>query len=82
MKDTLQAPPKVKVRVLPTMSLKNFRLKVLKTLKLPVSTHIQLWIALERGPIVDFAELEMTISDRQLEWWGVEDNSKIVYRAD
>jgi len=77
--EVLHCSPPVTFGVLPTMSLKVFRLKALKTLKLPPLIRIQFWLALERGSIVDFAELDMSLSDRALDWWGVEDNCKIVY---
>ncbi|KAF8586092.1 RNI-like protein [Ramaria rubella] len=71
--------PEFTLRVLPSMSLRVLRMKVLKTLKLPPQTQIQMWLALERGTLRDFAKLDMDIADRPLEFWGPDENSKIVY---
>lgn len=69
------------LRLLPSMSLRVLRLKVLKTLKLPPQSKIQMWLALERGTLREFAEMDMELADKPVEWWGAEDNSKIVYHA-
>lgn len=63
------------------MSLRVLRLKVLKTLKLPPQSKVQMWLALERGTLKEFAEMDMEMSDKPVEWWGVEGNSKIVYHV-
>lgn len=78
-KDNLRLPPKTELKILPTMTLKIFRLKLLKALKLTPSTAVQLWLALEHDSWVDFAELDLEIADRPLEWWGIEDEGKVVY---
>lgn len=63
------------------MSLRVLRLKVLKTLKLSPQSKVQMWLTLERGSLKEFAELDMDLADKPVEWWGAEDNSKFVYHA-
>jgi len=63
------------------MSLRVLRLKVLKTLKLPPQSKVHMWLALEQGSLREFAEMDMGMAEKPLEWWGVDDNSKIVYHV-
>jgi tubulin-specific chaperone E len=64
------------------MSLRVLRLKVLKTLKLPPQSKVQMWLALERGTMTEFAEMDIVeLGNKPVEWWGADANSKIVYRV-
>ena len=64
------------MRVLPTMTAKTFRMKLAKSFKVARSqqAHIRLWLQM---PDTAFAEIEATDGDRDLAWWGVEDNSLV-----
>ncbi|KAF7791340.1 hypothetical protein EIP86_002354 [Pleurotus ostreatoroseus] len=64
------------LRVLPTMTAKTFRMKLAKSFKVARSqqAHIRLWLQM---PDTAFAEIEATDGDRDLAWWGVEDNSLV-----
>ncbi|KAF8515830.1 hypothetical protein BU17DRAFT_76775 [Hysterangium stoloniferum] len=72
-------PGSTTLRVLPTMSLRVLRLKLFKTLRLSQPTNIRLWLVLERGPLKDFAEMELGMADKALEWWGLDENCKVLY---
>lgn len=63
------------------MSLRVLRLKVLKTLKLLPQSKVQMWLALERGTLREFAEIDVEMGDKPVEWWGADNNSKIVYHV-
>jgi tubulin-specific chaperone E len=63
------------------MSLRVLRLKVLKTLKLSPQSKVQMWLALERGTLREFSEMDMDLADKAIEWWGADNNSKIIFHV-
>jgi len=72
--------PAVPLRVLPTMSLRTFRMKVAKTLKI-ARTHqssIKLWLKM---PDDSLAEIDQD-DNHDLDWWGVEDHADIYLHSD
>jgi len=71
--------PEFTLRVLPSMTLRVLCLKVFKTLKITTRTSIRLWLLLEREGVCEYAELDMELLNRAIEWWGVEENSKIAF---
>jgi len=77
----VDASPVLPLRVLPTMSLRIFRLKVSKALKLPKSRNtIALWIKMNDGT---YARLDEEDRDNQdLLWWGIEDQSDVFMSID
>ncbi|GBE81694.1 RNI-like protein [Sparassis crispa] len=64
-----------RLRVLPNMSVRTFRMKVIKSLKIARAQHssVRLWLSLMNGDVV---EMDNDTSD--LAWWGLEDGSTIV----
>jgi len=60
------------------MSLRTFRLKVLKSLKIPKQkvnqVAVELWLKMSDG---SFAEMNRDHDEQELGWWGVEDASDI-----
>ncbi|KAJ3515736.1 hypothetical protein NLJ89_g1578 [Agrocybe chaxingu] len=70
--------PKATLRVLPTMSLRIFRLKACKTLKLDVRrTNLTCWLRMRNGSLSKLGE---EYDSRELDWLGIEDGSQIVYQ--
>ena len=65
------------MRVLPTMSVRTFRLKVAKTFKIPRASQaaLGLWLRMPDG---NLAEIDGALDDRDLDWWGIEDGSEII----
>ncbi|CDO73583.1 hypothetical protein BN946_scf185014.g53 [Trametes cinnabarina] len=65
------------LRVLSTMTIRAFRLKVLKTGKIPKAQQnaMRLWMVLPDG---HFAELDEEYAGRDLSWWGVEDGTTFI----
>lgn len=67
--------PKSAVRVLPTMSIRVFRLKLRKQLKLaPGRSTLRLWLVMGDG---NLAEIQGNDS-QELSWWGVSDHTEMV----
>jgi len=65
--------PTTPVRVLSTMSTKHFRLKVLKSLKVPRTSGTQdtpLYLKMH-----DNSYMQLDKDDRDLAWWGIEQGS-------
>lgn len=66
------------LRVLPTMSLRNLRLKICKTLKYDVrNSYIDCWLEMPDGSLVT---LDHENDSRDLGWLGIETGSQIIYR--
>ncbi|TCD68444.1 hypothetical protein EIP91_010730 [Steccherinum ochraceum] len=74
------APPRdaTTLRVLPTMSIRTFRLKLVKALKLKLSRaqteEVRLWLVM---PDSSLGEIKGETDD--LAWWGIEDGSEMVF---
>ncbi|KII88144.1 hypothetical protein PLICRDRAFT_41270 [Plicaturopsis crispa FD-325 SS-3] len=69
------AAPPSQLRVLPTMLLRTFRLKILKTLKpRPSVRQLELWLRMRDG---DFALMNVEDDAHDLEWWGLEEGSEV-----
>lgn len=67
--------PTTTVRVLSTMSTKLFRLKVLKSLKVPRTSGTQdtsLYLKMH-----DNSYMQLDKDDRDLAWWGIEQGSTV-----
>lgn len=77
--DIKKQAPEVKISILSSISLKVFRLKLLKTLKLPPSSNLRLWLVLERDNLYHFAELDDL--SRSLDWWGMNEDCQVVFIA-
>ena len=66
------------IRVLPTMSLRNLRLKVCKTLKYdPRNTEINCWLQMTDGSLMMLGHEN---DARDLDWLGIENGSQIIYQ--
>ncbi|KAI0333552.1 hypothetical protein GY45DRAFT_1296987 [Cubamyces sp. BRFM 1775] len=67
----------VSLRVLSTMTVRTFRLKALKTFKIPKTQQnaAKLWMLLRDG---QFVEMDEEYAGRDLSWWGVEENTLCV----
>ncbi|KAL7283642.1 hypothetical protein ACG7TL_003078 [Trametes sanguinea] len=65
------------LRVLSTMTVRAFRLKILKSFKIPKApqSSMRLWMVLPDGHCV---ELDEEYAGRDLAWWGVEDGTSFV----
>lgn len=76
-----QLPPPSELRVLPTMSLKLLRLKILKALRIPFdrkpSNHVvfDAWLVMSDDKIT---KLDMEQEKHDLSWWGLQSGSEIV----
>lgn len=68
----------VTLKILPTMSLRTFRLKVFKSLKAPeqkvTKTGVELWLKLRDGK---YASMDNGQDTQELDWWGVENGSDV-----
>jgi hypothetical protein len=67
------------LRVLPTMPLRAFRMKILKSIPLPSNSLIELWLKMEDGELV---QMDSKYDDQELAWWGVENDSHVYYHID
>lgn len=68
-----------RLRVLPTMSLRTFRLKIAKSIKIKVNvskTVMRLWVKMRDE---SFAELQCDQDAQDLSWWGLENGSDILF---
>ncbi|KAH9901505.1 hypothetical protein C8Q73DRAFT_678068 [Cubamyces lactineus] len=67
----------VSLRVLSTMTVRTFRLKALKTFKIPRAQQsvAKLWMLLRDG---HFVEMDEEYAGRDLSWWGVEEDTLCV----
>ena len=67
----------VSIRVLPTMSLRNLRLKVCKTLKYDArNTNINCWLQISDGSLMTLGHEN---DSRDLDTLGIEPGSQIIY---
>ena len=65
------------LRVLPTMSLRNLRLKVCKTLRSDArSTKVNFWLQMPDGSRMSLGHDK---DSRDLDWLGIETGSQIIY---
>ena len=79
----VQTPPPLTIRVLPTMTLRLLRLKLLKALKIPASSarlerlgnELSAFLVMDDGSL---SELDFRQEHREVAWWGVQDGSRIV----
>lgn len=73
------SPASTPLRVLPTMTLRTFRLKLAKALKFKLSRtqteEMRLWLVM---PDSSLGEITSERETDDLSWWGVEDGSEIV----
>lgn len=69
----------IALRVLPTMTVRIFRMKVFKNFKVPGltlnQTSIKLWLKMQDGA---YATMDRDHDDYDLDWWGL-DNSSDIY---
>ncbi|KAI0362453.1 hypothetical protein OH77DRAFT_1467198 [Trametes cingulata] len=72
-----RCPNDVTLRVLLTMTVRTFRLKVLKAFKIPKDQQsaVRLWMVLPDG---HFIEMGDEYAGRDLSWWGVEEGTSFV----
>ncbi|KAJ2991892.1 hypothetical protein NUW54_g8073 [Trametes sanguinea] len=65
------------LRVLSTMTVRAFRLKILKSYKIPKAQQnsMRVWMILPDGHCV---ELDEEYAGRDLSWWGIEDGTSFV----
>lgn len=67
------------LRVLPSMSLRTLRLKIVKCMKLPTQSlghvSIKLWLKMGDGTL---AQLDSS-TDQDLAWWGLENGSDLFF---
>ncbi|KAH9951861.1 hypothetical protein B0H21DRAFT_714574 [Amylocystis lapponica] len=63
------------LRVLPSMSVQTFRMKVVKSLKIARTATVKLWLRMPDG---NLAEIDNTQDNRDLDWWGVEGGSDMI----
>ena len=65
------------LRVLPSMTMRPFRLKVTKSCKLPKSAtqSFTLWLKMPDGAL---AELPSQDDSHDLSWWGIENDSELI----
>ncbi|GJE87126.1 RNI-like protein [Phanerochaete sordida] len=77
--DATQDPAQA-LRVLPSMSMRTFRMKLAKTFKLGRAEQpgLRLWLKMPDGA---WSELESAEDTHDLAWWGLEDGSEIVLVA-
>lgn len=68
------------VKVLPSMSTRTFRLKLVKTFKLGKveQTAVRLWLKLPDG---SYRELDFADDGRDLDWWGLEKGNDLFLLA-
>lgn len=68
----------ITLRVLPTMSLHAFRMKIFKSIKMPgqklSQVSIELWLKMRDD---DFAEMDRSNDDKDLAWWGLDNGSDV-----
>jgi Leucine-rich repeat (LRR) protein len=82
-KNSVSIPPnltRVELKVLPTMTVRNLRLKILKAFKLPLKAELKTWMLLFRSGSETEAEARpMEMHEEQLgkevEWWGLDEGS-------
>jgi hypothetical protein len=72
-------PPPTTVRVLPTMAMRTFRLKLLKALKLVPDVvcqgDVDVYLVMDDERLT---KLDMLQGGRDLSWWGIQHGSRIV----
>lgn len=73
----LSAP--ITLRVLPTMPIRAFRLKILKALKAPPDTirrgELDVYLVMEDDKLT---ELDALQDSRDLDWWGIQNDSQVI----
>ncbi|KAF8163437.1 hypothetical protein B0H34DRAFT_649985 [Crassisporium funariophilum] len=70
--------PTATIRVLPTMTLRNLRLKACKALKFDTRrTALKCWLRMHDATLT---ELDSQYDTRNLDWLGIENGSQIVYQ--
>ncbi|KIP12320.1 hypothetical protein PHLGIDRAFT_98272 [Phlebiopsis gigantea 11061_1 CR5-6] len=64
------------LRVLPSMTMRTFRMKLAKTFKLTKAEQasVRMWIRMPEGT---YTEVDLTDDNHELDWWGLEDGSEI-----
>jgi len=71
------------MRVLPTMTIRTFRLKIIKFLKIPKNQqrNMSLWL---KFPDETLSEIKTDGHDDSydLAWWGMEDGADVVVHVD
>jgi len=75
----LDQSTKTPLQVLPTMSLRIFRMKVCKTLKYDARrTKLTCYLRMANGSL---SELDSDYDGRDLDWLGLENGSQIIYQT-
>lgn len=64
--------PPISIKVLKSMRLSTFRLKLIKSLKIPRREAIQVWLKLRDGYVM------LDNDGHDLEWYGIEDGTHLV----
>lgn len=76
-----QLPVPLTVRVLPSMGMRSFRLKLAKALKISASSGkgspSGVWLLMGDGFMT---ELDMGREAADLAWWGIQDGSRVLVR--
>ena len=77
-----ELPPPTTVRVLPTMAMRTFRLKLLKALKVAADVtrrgDVDVYLVMDDDRIT---KLDMIQETRDLAWWGIQNGSQVVVLA-
>lgn len=75
----------LQLRVLPTMAMKVFRLRLIKLLKLPPNQangvhKVHAWMLMDDDSL---SEMDFEPGTQEVSWWGLEEGSRIlVYAGD
>jgi len=75
-----QLGPPMTIRVLPSMTMRVFRIKLLKTLKIPPLAgridvpHPRAWLVMDESAL---SELDLEQDSRDLAWWGIQNESEV-----
>jgi tubulin-specific chaperone E len=76
----VDSPPPTTLKILRTMSLRTFRMKILKTFKAPRGAKARLWLSMADNSL---AEVDVGQDDTgDLTWWGLEDGAQVFLFVD
>ena len=67
------------VKVLPSASLRIFRLKLLKLFKVPRDAESELWIRTADGRFTPLGDNAGTDDDKEIDWWVGNDTEVLLY---
>jgi hypothetical protein len=77
-----ELPPPTPLRVLPTMAIRVFKLKLSKVLKLPLDTFqlddADVYLVMGDDKL---SKLDLREEERDLAWWGIQNGSHVIVLA-